>query len=124
MGHLVHLFCYCKYIWKVSILASYIVFDELHYFFANLHSIAAFPIWEYYKNIILGPQCTLEEIEAYTKLFKEFHDVFSWSYLEMLGLDPTIFEHHIDTWPDANIFHQKLRPINPSIQEVVKDKID
>ena len=54
------------------------------------------------ENITLGAQCTLEEIEAYTKLFKEFCDIFTWSYSEMPGLDPAIVEHHIDTWPDAN----------------------
>ena len=32
------------------------------------------------ENITLGAQCTQKEIEAYTKLFKEFRDVFAWSY--------------------------------------------
>ena len=31
--------------------------------------------WGVEENIALGAQCTLEEIEAYTKLFKEFPDV-------------------------------------------------
>jgi hypothetical protein len=34
-------------------------------------------------------------------LFKEFHDVFSWSYEEMLGIDLKIAEHEITTYPDA-----------------------
>jgi len=54
------------------------------------------------ENISLAEQCTPKEIEAYTKLFKEFRDVFAWSYLEMPELDPTIIENHIDTWLDAN----------------------
>ena len=32
------------------------------------------------ENITLGAHCTPEEVEAYTKLFKEFHDIFTWSY--------------------------------------------
>ena len=42
----------------------------------------------------------------------------------MPGLYPAIVEHHIDTWPDANPVHQKLRPINPSRWEAIKAKID
>ena len=42
----------------------------------------------------------------------------------MLGLNPAIVEHHINTWPDANPIRQNMRPINPSRREVVKAEID
>jgi hypothetical protein len=32
------------------------------------------------ENINLGVNCTPEEVVSYTSLFKEFHDVFAWSY--------------------------------------------
>jgi len=51
--------------------------------------------------ITLGAFCSKQEIEDYIHLFKEFRDVFAWSYTEMPGLDPAIIEHHIDTWPDV-----------------------
>jgi hypothetical protein len=54
-----------------------------------------------------------EEIQIYTDLFKEFRDVFSWSYEEMPGIDPKIVEHEITTYPDAKPVRQKLRPVNP-----------
>lgn len=57
------------------------------------------------ENIILGAQYTLEEIEAYTKLFKKLCDVFPWSYSEMLIIDLAIIEHHIDTWHDSIPIH-------------------
>ena len=76
------------------------------------------------ENITLGDQCTPKEIEAYTKLFKEVCNIFSWYYSEIPKLYPAIVEHHIDTWPNANHIHQKLRPINPFRQEVVKAIID
>jgi hypothetical protein len=44
-------------------------------------------------NVFVGADCSLEEIQIYTKLFKEFHDVFAWCYEEMLGIDPRIIEH-------------------------------
>ena len=49
MGHILHLFCCCKYKWKVSILASCFFYDDPCYFPVNLHCIVAFPIWEYYN---------------------------------------------------------------------------
>ena len=51
--------------------------------------------------ITLGASCTEQEVEEYKALFKEFCDVFSWSYTEMPGLDPAIIENHIDTWLDV-----------------------
>jgi hypothetical protein len=32
------------------------------------------------KYINLSSSCTIEEIEKYTLLFKEFQEIFSWSY--------------------------------------------
>ena len=62
--------------------------------------------------IALGASCTAQEVEEYKTLFKEFCDVFAWSYTEMPGLDPAIIEHHIDTWPDVPLVRQKQRPIH------------
>jgi hypothetical protein len=40
------------------------------------------------ENVFIGADCSPEEIYMYTSLFKEFCDVFSWSYEEMPGIDP------------------------------------
>ena len=53
------------------------------------------------ENIHVGVNCTPEEVTAYTALFKEFRDVFAWSYEEMTGIDPSIVIHEIKTYPDA-----------------------
>eukprot|EP00253_Pinus_taeda_P014604 PITA_14604 len=42
----------------------------------------------------------------------------------MLGLDPAIVKHHINTWPNAILVRQKLRPIHPSCHEAIKVEID
>jgi hypothetical protein len=55
------------------------------------------------ENIFIGADCSPEEIQIYTDLFKEFRDVFSWSYKEMPGIDPRIIEHEITTYPDAKL---------------------
>jgi hypothetical protein len=53
------------------------------------------------ENIFVGADFSPEEIKIYADLFKEFHDVFSWSYKEMPDIDPRIVEHEIMTYPDA-----------------------
>jgi hypothetical protein len=53
------------------------------------------------ENINLGANCTPEEVVSCTALFKEFRDVFAWSYEEMLRIDPSIIVHEIKTYPGA-----------------------
>jgi hypothetical protein len=53
------------------------------------------------ESVHIDVDCSLEEILIYTKLFKELQDVFSWSYEDMRGIDPHIFEHEIRTYLDA-----------------------
>ena len=53
------------------------------------------------ENVYIGAECSHAEILEYTELFKEFHDIFAWSYDEMPGIDPRIVEHEIRTYPNA-----------------------
>jgi hypothetical protein len=53
------------------------------------------------ENINIGADCSPEEILIYTNLFKEFRDIFAWSYEEMPWIEPRIFEHDIRTYLDA-----------------------
>ena len=53
------------------------------------------------ENVYIAAECSHAKIQEYTKLFKEFHDVFSWSYEEIPGIDPRIFEHEINTYLGA-----------------------
>ena len=73
---------------------------------------------------MLGASWSPEEIDAYIALFQEFCDIFSWSYTKIPGLDPSIMEHHINTWPDVAPMSQKQRPIHPSKVAVVKAEIE
>ena len=47
------------------------------------------------ENICIDANYSPKEIAIYTTLFKEFCDVFSWSYEEMPGIDPSIVEDEI-----------------------------
>ena len=79
---------------------------------------------EIVEEIMLGASCSLEEVDAYTTLFQEFHDIFTWSYTEMPGLDPSIVEHHIDTWPNVAPVYQNKQPIHLSKAVAVKAEIE
>jgi hypothetical protein len=55
----------------------------------------------FFENIHIGASCSTDEVVTYKSLFQEFHDIFMWSYEEMLGIDPDIIVHEIKTYPDA-----------------------
>jgi hypothetical protein len=76
------------------------------------------------EEIIIGAACTPEEITAYKALFQEFWDIFAWSYTEMPGIDPSIVEHRIDTWPDITPVRQKQRPLHPAKASAIKAEVD
>ena len=80
--------------------------------------------FEIVEEIMLGSSCSPEEVNAYKALFQEFCDIFMWSYTEILGLDPSIMEHHINIWPDVALVCQKQWPIHPSKVAVVKAEIE
>jgi hypothetical protein len=65
------------------------------------------------ENVFIGDGCSPEEIRIYIDLFKEFRDIFAWSYEEIPGIDPKIVEHEITTCPDAKLVQKKLHPVNP-----------
>ena len=56
--------------------------------------------------------CYPSKIETYHSLFHEFHDVFSWSYEEMLGLDTSIVEQTIKIYPDVRMVCQHLHLVH------------
>jgi hypothetical protein len=76
------------------------------------------------EEITIGTACSPDELTDYKALFQEYRDIFSWSYMEMPGLDPSIIEHHIDTWPYVTPVFQNKFPLHPSKEGAIKAKID
>ena len=56
------------------------------------------------ENVYIGEKCSHAEIQEYTELFKEFRDIFAWSYEEIPSIDPRIVEHEINTYSNAKPF--------------------
>jgi hypothetical protein len=76
------------------------------------------------ENVFVGADCSPEEIQIYMDLFKEFCDVFAWSYEEMPGINPKIVEHEITTYPDAKPVRKKLHPVNPRKEAAIKAEVE
>jgi hypothetical protein len=76
------------------------------------------------ENVFVEADYSPEEIQIYTDLFKEFRDVFAWSYKDIPSIDPKIVEHEITTYPDAKPVRQKLRPFNPRKASAIKVEVE
>ena len=55
------------------------------------------------ENVYIGAECSPDEIKEYIVLFKDFRDIFAWSYDDIPGIDPHIVEHEIKTYPDVKL---------------------
>ena len=76
------------------------------------------------EHVHVGKNCSADKSEAYKALFKEFHDIFAWSYKEMPGIDPSTMVHEIKTYPSAKPVRQKLRQVHPWKAAVIKAEIE
>ena len=76
------------------------------------------------EHIHIGQNCSTEEAESFRALFKEFHDIFAWTYEEMSGIDPSIVIQKIKTYTTANPVQQKLRQVHPRKAVAIKAKVE
>jgi hypothetical protein len=76
------------------------------------------------ENVHIGTSCSPDEIVTYTSLFKEFRDIFAWSYEEMSGTDPSIVVHEIKTYPGAKPVQQRLHPVHPRKAATIKLEVE
>lgn len=71
---------------------------------------------------------TLNYKERYLKLFKDYINVFAWSYEDLKTYDTSFIQHKIPLKEGIKIFKLKLRQINPlllpSIEKEVKKLLD
>ena len=75
------------------------------------------------KNINLGKNCTHAERTTFMKLFREFKDVFVWTYEDLQTYETKIIQHIIPLKEDAKPFQQKLRKMHPSLEPLVKKEL-
>jgi hypothetical protein len=66
---------------------------------------------------------TKEQRDEYTKLLRDFADVFSWTYEGLKTYDTSIIEHKILLKKEAKPFRQKLRQINPLLVPIMEREV-
>jgi hypothetical protein len=74
--------------------------------------------------INLGLGCSEQEKVAFIKLFKEFKDVFAWTYDDLKTFDANIIQHVIPMKPQTQPFQQKLRKMHPKLKPTVKKELN
>jgi hypothetical protein len=70
--------------------------------------------------INLGVGCSEQEKATFIKFFKEFKDVFAWTYDDLKTFDPNIIQHVIPMKPQTLLFQQKLRKMHPKLELTLK----
>jgi hypothetical protein len=71
------------------------------------------------KNANLCKKVSKEDKKSYLKLFKEYQDVFSWSYRELKTYDTRIIQHTISLKSGIKPFQQKLGKYHPSLEPLM-----
>ena len=75
------------------------------------------------REIRIGSSLPPDERSGLIDLLRSYLDVFSWSYEDMPGFDPTIVQHHLPILPHARPVKQKLRRLHPRWSLQVKEEI-
>jgi hypothetical protein len=65
------------------------------------------------KFIKLSSSLAKEQRVEYTKLLREFFDLFAWTYEDLKTYDTSVIEQKIPLKEEAKPFSQKIRQINP-----------
>ena len=76
------------------------------------------------KNINLGKKCTHAKRATFMKLFREYKDIFAWTYEDLKTYDTKIIQHDIPLKENAKPFQRKLRKMHPSLKSLVKKELN
>lgn len=75
------------------------------------------------KVLNLGKVCSKVEQENFVHLCQEFNDVFAWTYDDLKGFDPILFQHTICLDNDAKPIRQKQRPVDYKIEPMMRKEL-
>eukprot|EP00253_Pinus_taeda_P015200 PITA_15200 len=78
---------------------------------------------EHPRMIKLSKNLPPDQKPKYVDLFKEFQDVFAWSYEDLKSYDTSVIQHTIPLKPNQKSFKQKLRRINPMLLSLIEKEI-
>ena len=75
------------------------------------------------RMLNMGKVCSKIEKEFFSHLCQEFNDVFSWTYDDLKGFYPSLFQHTIDLNHDVKLVIQKKRLVNPKIHLIMRKEL-
>ena len=75
------------------------------------------------KMVKLSKALPSEQNLKYIELFKEFQDVFAWSYEDFKSYDTSIIQHTIPLKEYQKPFKQKLRRVNPILLPLIEKEV-
>jgi hypothetical protein len=75
------------------------------------------------KNIKLSKLLPVDQKIRYVDLFKEFIEVFAWTYEDLKTYDTNIIQHRIPLKVGSKPFRQKLRQVNPILFPVIEKEL-
>ena len=80
------------------------------------------------KEVKIGTTLSPATRKELIDLFRDYSDVFAWSYQDMPGLDTDIMVHRLPLREECTFIKQKLRKVKPEmllkIKEEVKKQLD
>jgi hypothetical protein len=76
------------------------------------------------REVKIGTRSTAEQKEALIALLREFHEIFTWSYQDMPGLDTDIMVHKISLKPECKPVKQELRRMKPEVILKIKEEVE
>ncbi len=71
----------------------------------------------------MGSTLSLKAQKELINLLKEFQELFSWSYKDMLGIDPNIAQHCIPTLLDIKPVKKKMCCMKPDWLLKIKEEV-
>jgi len=75
------------------------------------------------KIIKMSKNLPFDQKTKYVELFKEFQDVFAWSYEDLKSYDTSVIQHTIPLKENQKPFKQKLRRVNPVLLPLIEKEV-
>ena len=75
------------------------------------------------KYVNLGKCCSLGERSKFISLFKQYRDVFYWTYEDLKTYDTKIIQHVIPIKVGIKPYQQPLRKMHPKLEPLIQSEV-
>ena len=75
------------------------------------------------KYVNLGKCCSPRERSKFISLFKQYKDVFSWTYEHIKTYDTNIIQHVIQIKGGIKPYQQALRKMHPKLEPLIQSEV-